>query len=81
MKFIVNVVILNAQELNWFKQTFPEVPMMALTATATDRVKADVVTNLGMNHDKHLVFQQSFNRPNLMYSYSIYITSDNAMQL
>ena len=44
---------------------FPGVPVMALTATATENVKLDVIHNLGM--DGCEVFSQSFNRPNLTY--------------
>lgn len=39
--------------------------MMALTATATSRVKKDILTNLKMSNS--LVLEQSFNRPNLFY--------------
>lgn len=41
------------------------VPLMALTATATENVKVDVIHNLKM--DGCEVFTQSFNRPNLFY--------------
>ena len=44
---------------------FPDVPMMALTATATDRVRADIVAQLGLRDPG--VYVASFNRPNLMY--------------
>ena len=44
---------------------FPEVPVMALTATATQNVIVDIKHNLGM--DRCQVFSQSFNRPNLYY--------------
>lgn len=52
-------------ELNTLKKDYPLVPIMALTATATDAVKADIINNLGIN--KCMKFQQSFNRPNLFY--------------
>ncbi len=42
-----------------------DVSMMALTATATPKVQADIQKNLGMNGAK--VFKSSFNRPNLYY--------------
>lgn len=44
---------------------FPGVPVMALTATATENVKVDVIHNLGI--DGCEVLTQSFNRPNLTY--------------
>lgn len=47
------------------RSKFPGVPMMALTATATENVKVDVIHNLGMRNCQ--VFTQSFNRPNLTY--------------
>lgn len=47
------------------RQQFAGVPVMALTATATENVKVDVIHNLGINNCE--VFTQSFNRPNLDY--------------
>lgn len=47
------------------RRHFPDVPFMALTATATENVKLDVIHNLGMRGCE--TFHQSFNRPNLMY--------------
>lgn len=44
---------------------FPGVPVMALTATATENVKVDVIHNLGIHGCE--VLSQSFNRPNLTY--------------
>ena len=44
---------------------FPGVPIMALTATATQLVRADVRSNLGIENGR--MFSQSFNRPNLSY--------------
>ena len=40
-------------------------PLIALTATATDKVRGDIKKNLGMLHAKE--FKSSFNRPNLYY--------------
>ena len=42
-----------------------EVPIIALTATATEKVQADIQKNLGMM--EATVFKASFNRPNLYY--------------
>lgn len=39
--------------------------MIALTATATDKVRGDIKKNLGMTDAKE--FKSSFNRPNLYY--------------
>lgn len=47
------------------RQQFQGVPVMALTATATENVKVDVIHNLGIQNCE--VFTQSFNRPNLTY--------------
>ena len=41
------------------------IPVIALTATATDKVRIDIKTNLGMPDAKE--FKSSFNRPNLYY--------------
>ena len=40
-------------------------PIIALTATATDKVRTDIKKNLGMTEAKE--FKSSFNRPNLYY--------------
>ena len=47
------------------RQQFPGVPVIALTATATENVKIDVIHNLGIKNCE--IFSQSFNRPNLNY--------------
>ena len=42
---------------------YPGVPLLALTATATQRVQRDVVLQLAMAHA--VCFRSSFNRANL----------------
>lgn len=53
------------KELGQVRQRFPGVPIIALTATATENVIVDVKHNLNMEHCT--IFSQSFNRPNLYY--------------
>ncbi|KAG0158253.1 hypothetical protein PDIDSM_5766 [Penicillium digitatum] len=53
------------KELGEVRARFPGVPVMALTATATENVKVDVMHNLKITDCE--VFLQSFNRPNLTY--------------
>jgi len=47
------------------RQHFPDVPLMALTATATERVRLDIVKQLHLRDPQRYV--ASFNRPNLSY--------------
>ncbi|EHK48142.1 hypothetical protein TRIATDRAFT_262699 [Trichoderma atroviride IMI 206040] len=53
------------KNLGQLRSKFPNVPVMALTATATQNVIVDIKYNLGMINCQ--VFSQSFNRPNLYY--------------
>jgi ATP-dependent DNA helicase RecQ len=46
-------------------QINPDIPVIALTATATPKVQSDIVKNLDL-HDPH-IYISSFNRPNLYY--------------
>ncbi len=46
-------------------QINPDVPVIALTATATPKVQSDIVKNLGLNEPN--IFISSFNRSNLYY--------------
>jgi ATP-dependent DNA helicase RecQ len=53
------------RQLAQLRQHFPNVPMMALTATATERVRGDIAKQLHLKEPGRYV--ASFNRPNLMY--------------
>lgn len=53
------------KNIGQLRRRFPNVPVMALTATATQNVIVDIKHNLGLRHCQ--VFSQSFNRPNLTY--------------
>lgn len=46
-------------------QINPDIPIIALTATATPKVQSDIVQNLGLRDPQ--IFISSFNRPNLYY--------------
>jgi len=53
------------RELKKLRRHLPDVPIMALTATATERVRKDIVDQLHL--DKAQCYVASFNRPNLTY--------------
>jgi ATP-dependent DNA helicase RecQ len=53
------------RELKKLRKHLPEVPVMALTATATERVRTDIVQQLHLREPRCYV--ASFNRPNLTY--------------
>jgi ATP-dependent DNA helicase RecQ len=53
------------RQLVQVRALFPKVPMMALTATATERVRADILQQLRLRVPNSYV--ASFNRPNLTY--------------
>ncbi|WP_084473698.1 DNA helicase RecQ [Deinococcus ficus] len=53
------------QQLGVLEQQFPQVPRMALTATADDRTRADIRRVLGLTGAPE--FLSSFDRPNIQY--------------
>lgn len=52
-------------KLSILKENFPGVPILAMTATATQKAKLDIIQTLRMSNCE--VFSQSFNRTNLWY--------------
>ncbi|KAI1852231.1 hypothetical protein JX265_013084 [Neoarthrinium moseri] len=56
------------KRLSWFRETFPDVPIMCLTATANTEVRQDVLSTLGLgsdDSDRLKVFTMTAYRPNL----------------
>jgi ATP-dependent DNA helicase RecQ len=47
------------------KTHFPKIPFLALTATATPKVKEDIITELGLHNPQ--IFEKSFARENIAY--------------
>jgi ATP-dependent DNA helicase RecQ len=53
------------RNLKTLKNNFPNTPIVALTATATEKVRQDILSQL--NLDKPKIFISSFNRENLFF--------------
>ncbi len=56
---------LEYRQLNLLRENFPTIGLHAYTATATERVREDIVRSLGLRQPDILV--GSFDRPNLIY--------------
>ena len=56
----------------------PAIPVVALTATATPKVKSDIVKNLGLRNPN--IFLSSFNRANLYYEIQPKIEKDQTIK-
>jgi bloom syndrome protein len=54
------------KELSCLRSLFPQVPILALTATATPTIVEEIITCLSMDNVYH--YKSSFNHPNLRYS-------------
>jgi len=59
-------------------QISPNIPVIALTATATPKVKSDIVKNLGLREPN--IFISSFNRGNLYYEIQPKIKKDQTIK-
>ncbi|KAF2737337.1 ATP-dependent DNA helicase recQ [Polyplosphaeria fusca] len=55
------------QQLSFFKAEFPGVPVICLTATATARVRDDIINTMGLDPAKMKTFRMTTSRPNLHY--------------
>ena len=51
--------------LSVLRERWPKVPLIALTATATQATRAEIATRLGLTEARHFV--ASFDRPNIQY--------------
>jgi len=78
LHLLVFKVILNYRKLSVLRENFSssklkflkhDIPVMALTATATIPVREDIVKSLKMSEDTKIVLT-SFFRPNLRFSVS-----------
>ena len=60
-------------QLGMLKNHFPSIPVLAVTATASDKVREDCCAILNITHN-HQCFKSAANRPNL--TYAIRVKSD-----
>ncbi len=54
------------RQLRLIRESFPDIPIIALTATATPKVQEDIITQLSLKDCKKYI--ASFNRENLAYT-------------
>ncbi|KAI0662021.1 ATP-dependent DNA helicase [Cubamyces menziesii] len=64
------------RRLGSFRDKFPDIPIMALTATATEGVQDDIIRSLKMVQNRLFVAVHPFNRANLFYEVR-YLSSPN----
>ncbi|KAK3684037.1 P-loop containing nucleoside triphosphate hydrolase protein [Podospora appendiculata] len=66
------------KRLSWFRESFPDVPIMCLTATANAQVRQDVLSTLGLDKtpERLKTFTTTAHRPNLHLE--VRFTSDQA---
>lgn len=63
------------QELGWFKKSLvdPSIPITALTATATPRVRSDIIRMLGLDYTRLKLFNTPSARPNIHYEVRYFV--------
>lgn len=66
--------------LGKLKTHFPSIPVLAVTATASDRVRKDVCEILRIRHNYSL-FRSTFQRPNLTYSVTPKVSKDGIAEM
>ncbi|KAH9936113.1 P-loop containing nucleoside triphosphate hydrolase protein, partial [Fomitopsis serialis] len=69
------------RKLGSFRQKYPGIPIMALTATATPVVQDDIVRNLNMSDEDLFKVVHPFNRPNLFYEVRYLSSPDPAFHM
>lgn len=65
------------QQISLLREWHPGVPVMAVTATATPKVKEDIISSLKLNDVQ--LFEAPFSRPNLIYD--VYHVNDKMSSL
>ncbi len=65
------------KKLGVLKQLFPDVPILALTATATERVRADICSILRLSGCE--TFQSSIDRHNLFYEARLHLINSTGL--
>ena len=58
-------------KLGVLKRYFPSVPVLAVTATASDEVRNDCIKIFGIDPNRHDFYRSTANRPNLRYQVRI----------
>lgn len=64
-------------KISKLRDIFPEIPILALTATATDLIKNEIVEKLQLNSPD--IYKSSLKRDNL--SYNVYLAADKKKEL